>query len=308
MMTVIPLVLLGIAAAEEQQRHIFPGPAPIPSRGCGKALSVPVGAPLNMILPVPEDEMLFNKFREYYLFLPKAWNNTEPLPLTVSFHGFYDEAIDLEKTDKLMAMSIQTGGSFIAVHPQGMMDTGTRTPQVPYPQRTWNCGGTVRAQPHSGSYTGPTCITANRTDVWGDYPCYLTCQMHGGCKDTCYSSTCANDVLFTQKLLDHLEDSYCIDRRRIHASGMSNGGMMAYQAGVSFSSRFASMVPVAGSALLGFWTPPKTPIALMDIHGTMDEVSHCQNPYTRTSVRMGAAADLILRYHCLADDPSKLLE
>ena len=29
---------------------------------------------------------------------------------------------------------------------------------------------------------------------------------------------------------------------------------MAYQAGVSFSSRFASMIPVAGSALLGFWT------------------------------------------------------
>ena len=37
-------------------------------------------------------------------------------------------------------------------------------------------------------------------------------------------------------------------------AGMSNGGMMAYQAGVSFSSRFASMIPVAGSALLGFWT------------------------------------------------------
>ena len=31
------------------------------------------------------------------------------------------------------------------------------------------------------------------------------------------------------------------------------------------------MAPVAGSALLGFWEPPKTPIALMDIHGTLDD-------------------------------------
>jgi poly(3-hydroxybutyrate) depolymerase len=95
--------------------------------------------------------------------------------------------------------------------------------------------------------------------------------------------------MFTVKLLDYLEDNYCIDRRRMHVSGMSNGGMMAFQAGVSLSSRFASMIPVAGSALLGFWTvsatshtlliwadddytqPPKSPIALMDIHGTMDD-------------------------------------
>jgi hypothetical protein len=106
------------------------------------------------------------------------------------------------------------------------------------------------------------------------------------------SSTCANDTLFVETLLDELEETLCIDRRRIHATGISNGGMMAYQtgaktyttsllcrflvnrdrfiqtgsgqinyegkltkmrfyAGVDFSPRLASMVPVAGSALLG---------------------------------------------------------
>jgi poly(3-hydroxybutyrate) depolymerase len=125
-------------------------------------VTVPLGAPLNMIMPV-DDEMLFNKYREYYLFLPENMSNTEPLPLTISYHGFYDEAIDLEKTDKLMAMSIETGGSFIVVHPQGMMDTGTRTPQVPYPQRTWNGGGTVGSP---GKY-GHVCNTTARKADWG---------------------------------------------------------------------------------------------------------------------------------------------
>jgi len=104
---------------------------------------------------------------------------------------------------------------FIVVHPQGLMDTGTHQPQSPYPQRTWNCGGTVG----SPGPLGPTCDTENRTAVWGVYPCYLTCRspLHGGCKDTCSSSTCANDTLFVETLLDELESTLCVDRRRVHA-------------------------------------------------------------------------------------------
>lgn len=56
--------------------------------------------------------------------------------------------------------------------------------------------------------------------------------LHGGCKDTCSSSTCANDTLFVETLLDELESTLCIDRRRVHVTGISNGGMMAYQTGV----------------------------------------------------------------------------
>lgn len=40
-----------------------------------------------------------------------------PHSIIFGFHGFYDEAIDMQKTDKLMYMS-RTGGNFIVVHPQ----------------------------------------------------------------------------------------------------------------------------------------------------------------------------------------------
>ena len=264
-----PIGCCSAAAADAGGHHAapppapFPGPPAVPSRGCGKLLPFPVDAPLDLNVPVA-DPILFNKFREYYLALPPGYNNTQPLPLVLSFHGFYDEAIDMQKTDKLMYMA-RTESPFIVVHPQGLMDTGTHQPQKPYPQRTWNCGGTVG----SPGPLGPTCDTANRTSTWGVYPCYLTCQnpLHGGCKDTWYgktpflslfcvkrtiyqdrlgmntgkvegnafccssSSTCANDTLFVETLLDELEETLCIDRRRIHATGISNGGMMAYQTG-----------------------------------------------------------------------------
>jgi hypothetical protein len=79
------------------------------------------------------DPILFDKFREYYIALPPGYNNSVPLPLVLSFHGFYDEAIDMQKTDKLMYMA-RTESPFIVVHPQGLMDTGTHQPQKPYPQ------------------------------------------------------------------------------------------------------------------------------------------------------------------------------
>jgi poly(3-hydroxybutyrate) depolymerase len=270
LLQVLPALFLNshrTGAAADNGMQEFPGPAAVPSRGCGKQLPFPVNAPLDLNVAVA-DPILFNKYREYYLALPPGYNNTTPLPLVLSFHGFYDEAIDMQKTDKLMYMA-RTYSPFIVVHPQGLMDTGTHQPQKPYPQRTWNCGGTVG----SPGPLGPTCDTNNRTSTWGVYPCYLTCQnpLHGGCKDTCSSSTCANDTLFVETLLDELEDKLCIDKRRIHSTGISNGGMMAYQTAVDFSPRLASVFPVAGSALLGFWTPPSTPVALMDIHGRLDD-------------------------------------
>ena len=46
---------------------------------------------------------------------------------------------------------------------------------------------------------------------------------------------------------------------------------MAYWVAVHFANRFAAAIPVAGSALMGFWKNPVAPIPLMDIHGIADK-------------------------------------
>lgn len=76
-----------------------------------------------------DDPLLFNPYREYYLYLPPNYTNTKPLPIVFAFHGFYDEAIDAEKTDKLMYVAKETR-QLIVVHPQGLMDCGSRRCQV----------------------------------------------------------------------------------------------------------------------------------------------------------------------------------
>ncbi len=44
----------------------------------------------------------------------------------------------------------------------------------------------------------------------------------------CECSSCWDDVIFTQNMLEKLESQICFDKSHIHATGISNGGMVNY--------------------------------------------------------------------------------
>tara|TARA_B110000208_G_scaffold186576_1_gene243319 strand:- start:105 stop:1505 length:1401 start_codon:yes stop_codon:yes gene_type:complete len=269
------------------ERTALAGPPALPSSGCGQPLPYPVGIPSHVTLPLA-DPLLYNPYRDVYIYLPAGFDNTVPLPIVYSFHGFYSSALVKMNDDrfmwknKILASKNLTG--FIAVHPSGMADSGTQegySPSAPgNPESTWNVWG----QSQSPGPRGHTCDQHRKR--FGRYGCYTSCRaranttLHSGCfqkmnenisgHDKCHASTCANDTLFMDTLFKKLDSTLCIDRRRNYATGMSVGGMMALWMAVRFNTRFAAAVPVAGSALIGFWQPPALPIAIMDIHGTED--------------------------------------
>lgn len=79
-----------------------------------------------------------------------------------------------------------------------------------------------------------------------------------------------NDVHFVQRLLEDIPQRVTIDPSRTYATGMSNGGMMAYLLGDKLSDRFAAIAPVGGT----MGNPschPSRPVPLMHIHGTDDQ-------------------------------------
>lgn len=78
-----------------------------------------------------------------------------------------------------------------------------------------------------------------------------------------------DDVGFTAALLDHLEQRLCVDRRRIFASGMSNGGMMSHRLACELADRIAAIAPVAGVDVTARCTPSR-PVPVLQIHGTED--------------------------------------
>lgn len=79
-----------------------------------------------------------------------------------------------------------------------------------------------------------------------------------------------DDVGFIRAMVAELAGAYPIDRRRIYAAGLSNGGMMAYRLGCEAADLFVAVGVVAG-ALTVRPCVPAAPVSLIHIHGSADE-------------------------------------
>lgn len=79
-----------------------------------------------------------------------------------------------------------------------------------------------------------------------------------------------DDVGFIQALLDDLGRRIRIDPKRIYASGISNGGMMAHRLGAELSDRIAAIAPISGALAIGA-LKPREPVSVMHFHGTADQ-------------------------------------
>ena len=79
-----------------------------------------------------------------------------------------------------------------------------------------------------------------------------------------------DDVAFTRALLDDLATVINVDQKRIYATGMSNGAIMAYKLASELSDRIAAIAPVGGP--MGTETcNPIRPVPVIHFHGTNDE-------------------------------------
>lgn len=79
-----------------------------------------------------------------------------------------------------------------------------------------------------------------------------------------------DDVAFTRLVLDDLERIATIDRRRVFATGMSNGAMMCYRLASELSDRIAAIAPVAGPMGTKDCRPGRA-VSVMHFHGDADE-------------------------------------
>jgi polyhydroxybutyrate depolymerase len=81
------------------------------------------------------------------------------------------------------------------------------------------------------------------------------------------------DVVFISNLIDKLESAYNIDKTRIYANGMSNGGGMAFVLSCTMSSRIAAVGMVsAGIDPEWSWCTDRHPVPVIAFHGTADPI------------------------------------
>lgn len=81
------------------------------------------------------------------------------------------------------------------------------------------------------------------------------------------------DVRFIADLIDRLDERYGVDRRRVYANGLSNGGGMAFVLSCALSDRIAAVGTVAAARTLPWeWCTDRRPVPLIAFHGTADPI------------------------------------
>jgi polyhydroxybutyrate depolymerase len=85
------------------------------------------------------------------------------------------------------------------------------------------------------------------------------------------SSRVPRDVTFISALIDTLAAHYTIDRARIYANGLSNGGGMSFVLSCTLSDRIAAVGLVGSAQLLRWnWCTDRHPVPMINFHGTAD--------------------------------------
>jgi polyhydroxybutyrate depolymerase len=155
------------------------------------------------------------------------------------------------------------------------VDGKTRTYRVFRPTRPKNSAPLVLVF-HGGFGTGARVASQTGFDAEAErrgfiavYPDGLGRAWNAGPCCGVPSRLGVNDVGFVSKLLDKLGRQYSIDKRRIYATGISNGGLFSYRLACELSSRIAAAAPVA--ATLVSTCSPKKPVSILHIHGLEDE-------------------------------------
>lgn len=125
----------------------------------------------------------------------------------------------------------------------------------------------------SNQYNNSQYFEQDRGD---DYIIVYPEGMDGKWESASYALKKADDVNFVKELLDHIDETYCVDHDRIYASGKSNGaGFVDYLACTDLGDKFAAF-GLASAALYGdlAYEPEggcDKKRAILEVHGGKDE-------------------------------------
>lgn len=85
------------------------------------------------------------------------------------------------------------------------------------------------------------------------------------------AETKADDVGLVRAIFARLEAEACADKKRVYATGFSNGGFLSHRLGCEASDLFTAVASVAGTLGIPACTPSR-PVSMLQIHGKADGI------------------------------------
>lgn len=197
--------------------------------------------------------------REYFIYLPKDYENGTEYPVVFFLHGYGGSATgtEAETTNGLNNYAAEYG--YIMVYPQGTWFMSDGLSGEHWEVTSWNH---MSGNFHKGSEDLLCTITANKS------PCPPEC---GDC-GRCDWLSCHDDVGFLKALVETIANNFHTDRSRYYLSGFSNGSMMANRMACVVSTPFAAVALVGGRVEPGYQCAPTKPLPLLQVNGGRDTV------------------------------------
>jgi polyhydroxybutyrate depolymerase len=112
-----------------------------------------------------------------------------------------------------------------------------------------------------------------------------------------------DDVGFLLAVLDDLARRLPVDRRRVYATGISNGAMMAYRLAVEASRRIAAIAPVAGGMVVTSFKPTRA-VPVMHFHSVDDPRAPFEGGVRRHGIVHPSIPEMIRRWASFDGCPS----
>jgi len=173
--------------------------------------------------------------RNYYYYVPSSYDGKTPVPLVFSFHGIHSSGYGQQSLTKLEILAEKEG--FIVVYPDGQ----------PIPEGV----GILQDSSMIVGYQG----------LWN------------------FTDFGISDLNFVSVLIDKLAGTdttageFNIDRSRIYATGMSNGGIFSHKLAIELSDKIAAVACVTGPlAKVLTDKVPARPITVIQASGDADPI------------------------------------
>lgn len=105
---------------------------------------------------------------------------------------------------------------------------------------------------------------------YGDTEGFITITPHGTGAVPRWDTTAGSaDVTFIGDLLDEVEETLCVDDRRVFVTGLSNGAFLTSALACTYADRIAAAAPVAGIRSIDDCDASR-PVPVIAFHGTND--------------------------------------
>jgi polyhydroxybutyrate depolymerase len=186
--------------------------------------------------------------RTFVVHLPQGYDSQQHYPVVILLHGRDQDAAEMARLTHFNEFADRD--SIIAVYPNAL-------------NGRWNIGG----GPQQGYRRGPY-----RRGPWG--PGYPPPGPRPEQGDRPNGPNRGADMPFLHRMLDKLATHYSVDKRRIYAVGLGEGGFLALRMGCNMADRIAAIAVVGAAMPRALTCVPSRPVPALLMNGTDDPIVH----------------------------------